>query len=174
MGRPLNNHVVVRRLLPFSLSALTVALDQLTKALVLHFWPEPGRIYLDVIPGCFSLAHCQNQGAAWGIFSGHLWMLGVFSAVAAAAIILFWRWLTAGNRFCEWCYAFLLGGIVGNMIDRFWRPGVIDFLHFYYQRWAWPTFNVADIAITCSILLLVLHGFVNDWRARKAKTAEGQ
>ena len=93
--------------------------------------------------------------------------------MAAIAIIVFWRRLTAGSRFCEWCYGVLLGGIVGNMIDRFLRPGVIDFLHFYFRRWAWPTFNVADTAITCSLFLLVIHGFVSDWRARAKWPAKG-
>jgi len=132
-------------------------LDQFTKMLVLKFWPEHGFVYQEVIPGFFSLVHFQNKGAAWGIFAGHTWLLGLFSALAALCIIFFWKKLTLENRFVEVCYAALWGGIVGNMIDRFWRPGVVDFLLFYIGKYSWPAFNVADSAITCSIVALVLY-----------------
>lgn len=161
--------------LPAILAVLVFALDQLTKILILHFWPETNRIYFTVIPGFFSLVHCQNQGAAWGIFAGHTWMLGCISAIAALAIIFCWRRLTAGRRFLEICYGILWGGIAGNMYDRFLRPGVIDFLHFYYRQWSWPAFNIADSAICCSIILIVIYNFfTDDGQASKKSKAHGK
>jgi signal peptidase II len=136
-------------------AALAVlALDQLTKFMVYTIWPIPGENELVVIPGFFSLVHWRNLGAAWGIFARHTWLLAVVSLVAAVLLMLFFRRLSDGKPVLAMTYGVLLGGIVGNLIDRaFFPEGVVDFLAF---RW-WPAFNIADSAITCSVIFLIVH-----------------
>ncbi len=107
-----------------------------------------------ILPGVFRLVHWRNPGAAWGLFHEWTWLLGVFSLAVALALILLWSRIVEKNP----CYAIpcgcLLGGILGNMIDRFFFPqGVVDFLRFEF----WPAFNVADSAISCSIVFLLVY-----------------
>ena len=139
-------------------------LDQLTKWLVVKAWPIPNRDSLVVIPGFFSLVHWRNRGAAWGILDNHTWLLAAVSLLAALALVFFFRKLTEGKTAYCLAYGFLLGGILGNFIDRaFFTEGVVDFLAF---RW-WPAFNVADSAITCSIVFLVVYVFFFERRSDK-------
>ena len=139
---------------PGVVALAVLALDQLTKFLVYTIWPVPGENELVVIPGFFSLVHWRNLGAAWGIFARHTWLLAVVSLIAALAVAVFFRRLSEGKPVLAMAYGVLLGGIVGNLVDRaFFPAGVVDFLAF---RW-WPAFNVADSAITCSVVFLLVH-----------------
>ena len=147
-------------------AALAVLLlDQLTKFVVYTVWPTPFENELVVIPGFFSLVHWRNLGAAWGLFARHTWLLAVISLVAALAVACFFRRLSEGKTPLAMAYGVLLGGIVGNLIDRaFFPQGVVDFLAF---RW-WPAFNVADSAITCSVIFLVVYALFLDKDAKKS------
>lgn len=152
---------------PGVVALAVLALDQLTKFLIYTVWPEPGANELVVIPGFFSLVHWRNPGAAWGIFARHTWLLAIISLVAALAIMVFFKRLSEGKPVLAMAYGVLLGGIVGNLIDRaFFVEGVVDFLAF---RW-WPAFNVADSAITCSVVFLVVYAIF--FEREKAKPAE--
>ncbi|MFA6929504.1 MAG: signal peptidase II [Lentisphaeria bacterium] len=145
--------------LPCLLSISVLILDQATKFWVLKYWPVSGKIYQEVIPGFFSLVHFQNTGAAWGILSGHTWLLGLISCLALIAMIVFFRALTESRLLLSLCYGFLIGGIAGNLYDRLFRQFVVDFLFFYFRdyRYSWPAFNVADMAITCSVTVMVFY-----------------
>jgi signal peptidase II len=145
--------------LPGILGCLVLILDQISKFLVLRCWPEPGRIYQEVIPGFFSLVHFRNTGAAWGIMSGHTWFLGVLSLLALIGIVVFFRHLTEDNLPLALSFGILTGGIAGNLYDRLARRFVVDFLFFYFRDYqcSWPAFNIADMAITCSVTFMVLH-----------------
>ena len=135
-------------------AAAVLILDQLTKLLVCRAWPIPGKGGLVLIPGFFRLVHWRNLGAAWGIFAGRTWALGCFSLLVSLVLVLFWRRITEGKRGYAIPCGILLGGILGNMVDRFFYPeGVIDFLRFEF----WPAFNVADSAITCSVVSLIIY-----------------
>ncbi len=107
-----------------------------------------------VIPGVFRLVHWRNPGAAWGIFHQWTWLLGAFSLVVALAMVIFWRRIVEKNSWYAIPCGCLLGGVLGNMVDRFFfSQGVVDFLRFEF----WPAFNVADSAITCSIVFLLVY-----------------
>lgn len=139
--------------LPGILALLVLALDHLTKWLVRLAWPVPGEGELLIIPGFFRLVHWRNLGAAWGILAGRTWLLALFSLLVSLAIIIFFRKFTEGKARFAIPAGVLLGGILGNFIDRaFFPEGVVDFLSFL----RWPAFNVADSAITCSIITLCI------------------
>lgn len=146
--------------IPGLLAIVVFVLDQLSKQLVLHLWPIPGSIGPTVIPGFFTLVHFQNRGAAWGMFANYTWALGCLSAAAFLLLAYFFDRLTERRPLLCLCYGLLLGGIAGNMFDRFFRPGVIDFLFFYFRdfKHSWPAFNIADSAITCTIIIILLDG----------------
>ena len=140
--------------LPGLLALAVVVLDQLTKWLVVMAWPTPFRPEdeLVVIPHLLRFVHWRNMGAAWGIFASHTWLLAVVSAAAALALAIGFNAFTGRRRLVAIPAGLLLGGIVGNLIDRvFYSQGVIDFIRFP----SFPAFNVADSAITCSIIFIV-------------------
>ena len=138
--------------LPGLLALAVLFLDLLTKWLVVLAWPEPFEHDLVIIPGFFRLVHWRNTGAAWGIFAGHTWLLTAISAAACILLAVFFNKFTGKRPLTAIPAGLLLGGIAGNFIDRaFYSEGVIDFLRFR----SFPAFNIADSAITCSIIFII-------------------
>jgi signal peptidase II len=147
--------------LPCLLGLVVLGLDHLTKYLVIRAWPEPGpMLRLQVIPGFFSLVHYRNRGAAWGIFSDHTFLLAVVSVVVFAMMVYHFRRLTEDMPERALALGAVLGGVVGNMLDRLFRHEVVDFLLFYWHGHAFPAFNVADSAITCGIGVFIVSSFL--------------
>ena len=145
------------RRLPYLLLALgVVVLDQATKALVIAKIPLYTTI--PVIRGFFDLTHLQNTGAAFGVFAAAgsaRPFLVTLLALAVFAGVLVWS-LTAPpeHRLLQGALGLIMGGAVGNLIDRVRFSAVTDFLRFYVDRWEWPSFNVADSAISVGVVLL--------------------
>lgn len=145
------------------LAALVLVLDQITKVLVMNRL-DP---YQEVIAltGFFNLVHVHNTGAAFSLFADQPgWQRGFFLTVAiiASSVILALLARTRGRSlFCA-ALALILGGAVGNVIDRIFYGHVIDFLDIYVGAWHWPAFNVADSAITLGAGLLIWDGFKKD------------
>jgi signal peptidase II len=139
------------------LSVVVIALDQLSK----HWVDQAMALYqsLPVLPG-FQLTHVRNTGAAFSFLSqAGGWQRGFFIALASAASIAICVWLyrLERSRHLEAMgWALVLGGAVGNLIDRARYGYVIDFLDVYYQDWHWPAFNIADSAITAGVVILLL------------------
>ena len=160
--------------LPGLLALAVLALDQLTKFAVMKVWPVPGSAEFVVIPSFFKLVHVRTPGAAWGILGGHTWLLAVVSAMACLLVILLWKKLTGGRAAVAIPCGVLLGGIAGNLIDRvFFEKGVVDFLYFHYREiWGWPAFNVADAAISCSIVFLIVLSVFDSLREKKRKAGQ--
>ena len=149
---------------PYLLAILAIiAADQASKWLVVRFLPL--NTVRDVIKGCFRLWHVRNSGAVWGFFSGHDGGLvpGVITALAIAALLVvafFFLHADRRQRLELAAYASILGGALGNIIDRLRLGYVVDFLDAYVKSQHWPTFNVADSCITIGVLLLA----VSLWR----------
>lgn len=131
-------------------AAASVLIDQASKLVVSSLLPAGDSI--TVIPGVFDIRSQSNTGAAFGLMEKSGPLLILISLVAIFAIVKFRRERTRG-RLLAVSLGMLLGGAVGNLIDRIARPGVFDFLDFQ----VWPVFNVADIAITVGGGLLFLH-----------------
>ena len=140
---------------------VVLVLDQASKLTVAHFLPYPYQDQLIVIDGFFRLVHWGNTGAAFNIFDDSNTMLAVI-AVLALAILYFNRNLFRIHRPAgQIALGLMLGGIIGNLIDRIRVQHVIDFLYFYtYQRdgdeIGFPAFNVADSAICTGVALLLI------------------
>ncbi|MBE0548853.1 MAG: signal peptidase II [Chrysiogenales bacterium] len=142
-----------------------IAVDQASKWLVIRFIPL--NTVRDVIKGCFRLWHVRNSGAVWGLFSGHDGSLvpGIITALALAALLVvsfFFLRADSRSRLELTSYALILGGALGNVIDRLRLGYVVDFLDAYIKSQHWPTFNVADSCITIGVLLLAL----SMWRGK--------
>jgi len=139
---------VIRRPLPVSSLALCAGmliLDQVTKHLTIRFL-RPGDP-VAVIPGFFNLVHVHNPGAAFGMMHGFSPGLFLVSAVTLGLLMRFHYHLFFDTRIHRVALGLVLGGIVGNMVDRLKYHYVIDFLDFHIGAHHWPAFNVADSCI---------------------------
>lgn len=138
-------------------------LDQVTKLLIQNFLPEGGKT---VIPGVFNLVYVLNKGAAFGFLNrpDTEWQKYIFIAASILAVFLIFRLLQTIDRhepilfFGLGC---ILGGAVGNLIDRIRMGRVVDFLDFHLGANHWPAFNVADIAICIGAFALLITFFKN-------------
>ena len=140
------------------LSGLVLVLDQITKRLILATF-APGA-ELPVLP-FFSLILAFNPGAAFSFLAGASgWQRWFFSLIAlAAAMLILWLMRRNGNRVYMTALALILGGAIGNLIDRLVIGQVVDFLLFHWRGWSYPAFNVADSAITVGAVLLIYDSF---------------
>ena len=135
---------------------VAVLLDQLSKITMSRLLAYGQS---EAITSYFNLVMVYNQGAAFSFLSNQGgWQRWFFSALAlgVSVFIVFMLKKNASQRMFCWSLSLILGGAVGNLIDRIAYGHVIDFLDFHIGRWHWPAFNVADGAITIGAALFVL------------------
>ncbi len=148
------------------LAALVVLLDQGTKMAIERVYD-----YGDVHPvtGFFNLVLTYNKGAAFSFLAGASgWQKHFLTAIGviASVFILYLLARHGTQKLFSLALALILGGAVGNVIDRVAYGHVIDFLDFHWRGWHWPAFNVADSAIVCGAALLIFDELL---RVRRAK-----
>ena len=136
------------------LLAGTVALDQVTKVIIDRSLPLYASI--PVIENFFSLTYIRNKGAAFGMMAGsepvlRLSFLLLFSLLAIIFLIVVLLRLPQTEKLLTIALALILGGAIGNLVDRFLYGEVIDFLDFYWWSFHWPAFNLADSFITIGV-----------------------
>lgn len=148
------------------LSLAVVVLDQWSKWMVEAHLPY--HTSQPLIPGFFSLTHVRNTGVAFGLFASEggsgSWLLVVLGLLALSAVGVYFRFTPSHDRFLLVALALVVGGAVGNLIDRVTSGAVTDFLDVYTGAHHWPAFNVADSAISVGIVLMLVDSF----RARRA------
>lgn len=135
------------------LTIILILLDQITKLLVtLNINLNTG---ISLIPSFFSLVYVQNTGAAWGMFSSGTIILALLSVIFLAFFVKYIIDRKDMDNFEVVISSMLIGGIVGNLIDRLVRGYVVDFFSFKIFSYNFPIFNVADCFIVISIILLL-------------------
>lgn len=134
------------------LAALIVVLDQLTKAWLVSFL-SPGQS-VDVIGDWIRLVHSQNNGGLFGLLRGQAVVFGLISLVVVALIVVYHAKANP-SRYLSITLGLLLGGAIGNLIDRFRLNYVVDFVDVGVGDLRWYTFNVADTAISFALVLLL-------------------
>jgi signal peptidase II len=150
-----------------AIALAVVALDQLTKHLVLRylgFWEEKV-----VIDGFFKFVYWWNTGAAWSLFSGNNLLLAIIAVIALVVLLLSRHHFNGRTPLGQVAFGLIFGGIVGNLIDRLTVHHVIDFLYFYIRQRGgvergFPAFNIADSAICTGVGLI----FLITWRSEHA------
>ena len=135
-------------------AALVVVVDQVSKQLVWRSF-VPG-YQTDLIPDILRLTLVKNQGAAFGLFEGGRVFFIVASLIAVFFITYLGFRLPRNERFKRLLLGFILGGAIGNLIDRVYDGAVIDFIEMGVAGHWWPVYNVADIAVTVGAVLLLV------------------
>ncbi len=151
----------------FSISVLVIIVDQATKWLSTQYFflGESFKIF----PG-FDLTLRHNTGAAFSLFDEgggwQRWFLAGLAIVISFTIIIWLSQLNKKDKIEGLALSLILGGAIGNLIDRLLHGYVIDFILWYYQEWSWPAFNIADSAISVGVFLLFLMLFRQSFASR--------
>ncbi len=139
------------------LSALVIILDQLTKLIAVQSLVLYQAV--PVFPG-FNLTLMHNTGAAFSFLSDaggwQRWFFIVLAIGISIFIVAWMKGLDASKRWLLLALAMVLGGAIGNAIDRIYLGYVIDFIEVYYSKYYWPAFNIADSAITVGAIMLII------------------
>ncbi len=137
------------------LALAAIIIDQASKWWMLGVLPKPGRS-IEVAP-FFNLVHVWNRGISFGLFSDQQelgrWLLTVLALVIVTVLVLWLR--KAENRLIAIGLGLIIGGALGNVIDRLVHSAVFDFLDFHVSGYHWPAFNAADSFITVGAVLLI-------------------
>ena len=141
-------------------TAATAIIDQATKSHIM----QTMRLHesIPILPGFFSLTYIRNPGAAFGILASsgsgfRLLFFGITSLFALVLLGTIFLRLRADDWVVQFSIAAILGGAIGNLLDRLRFGEVIDFLDCYIGSYHWPAFNVADAAISVGVFFLILH-----------------
>jgi signal peptidase II len=133
------------------------AADQMSKALIVAnaeaLWPP-----VPVMPG-LNLAFGRNTGVTFGLMAGMPWWVLTGLSVAMAAGLAVWLW-RSGDLLLSMALGLVIGGAMGNALDRLRYGGVTDFIDVYVASYHWPTFNLADVAIVTGAFALVFEGYL--------------
>jgi len=143
--------------LPILTSSMVLIIDQVTKVCI-HYKMA---LYqsIEILPNFFHLTYLRNTGAAFGFLAGspsplRMAFFIIVSTVAIGCLFYLLRSLRPGQNLLAFSLSLILGGAIGNLIDRLRMGEVIDFLDFHWYSLHWPAFNVADSAITVGVILL--------------------
>ncbi|MGH8282551.1 MAG: signal peptidase II [Gammaproteobacteria bacterium] len=142
------------------LSAIVILLDQLSKYLISSHLAAYD--FIRVLP-ILNIVLIHNAGAAWSFLAGasgwQRWFFIVLALAVSVAIFVWLRYLPRHQfRWRAAALSLVLGGALGNVIGRIWHGYVIDFIQFHYHSWYYPSFNLADSAITIGAVMLVIEG----------------
>lgn len=148
------------------LASILLIADQFTKVLIVGFYHLGDSTY---VTSFFNVVRAHNTGAAFSFLAGasgwQRWFFTVIGLVAAVVIIWLLRAHAGQKLFC-FALACILGGAIGNVIDRVLYGYVVDFLDFHWRTWHFPAFNIADSAITVGAIGLILDEFLRVRRTR--------
>ncbi len=156
----------------FVTALIVFGLDQLTKAWIFnnpelpldsYFYPDS----IEVIKGFFYIVHIGNEGAAWGMLNGYGGLLAFFALIALAAIYKLRHSLQLYRKSMQFAFGLLIGGVLGNFVDRLVHGHVIDFLDFHFPfsipyllpDGRYPAFNIADCGIVIGVFAYISLSF---------------
>jgi signal peptidase II len=144
------------------LAVLSLGLDQASKLIIDHVM----QLYEShAVFAFFNLTYVHNTGAAFSFLSdAGGWQRWLFAGLAIGMSVVISIWLTrlkANETFIAVALSLILGGAIGNLVDRLAYGYVIDFLDIYYGNWHWPAFNIADSAITVGVVLMLIDSFTS-------------
>jgi signal peptidase II len=149
-------------LLGLGIALAVIILDQAAKAWVLGFFAGHDGVPVAVVTPFFNLVLTGNRGVSFGLFNTNATMnTAVFTILAAVIVIALLLWLRrAQTPMIRLALGLIIGGAIGNVIDRLYRGAVVDFLDFHLGDWHWFAFNVADAAICLGVAALLLDGLL--------------
>lgn len=151
------------------ITTTSIIFDQITKYLIVRFVNY--REDIDIIKNFLTITYVHNKGAAFSLFSGlNAYFFLIVALIAILFIFYFFLKLEENQKHLYIGFSLILGGALGNIIDRIRLKYVIDFIDIHWYDLHWPAFNVADILITSGIIILIIDAFITSKKERKNKT----
>lgn len=138
----------------YIIALLVILLDQFTKWLIVSRMTYGESITL--INNVLYITSHRNRGAAWGILQGQMWLFYVITLIVIAVIVYYIKKHGKTNWLLGFSLSLMLGGAIGNFIDRVWRQEVVDFIHTFIFGYNFPVFNIADSALVIGVILLMI------------------
>lgn len=124
---------------------------------------------ITIIENVLYITSHRNRGAAWGILQGQMWLFYVITLVVIVAIMYYLRKAAKGKILLGVSLSLMLGGAIGNFIDRVLRKEVVDFIHTYIFGYNFPVFNIADSSLVIGVILLMIQMLLDE-RGSKEKS----
>lgn len=138
----------------YVIALIAIVLDQLTKWLVVKNM-ELGES-IPIIENFFYLTSHRNIGAAWGILAGQMTFFYIITVIVIGFIVYYIQKYAKDNKWLGLSLALVLGGAIGNFIDRLFRKEVVDFFDFYIFNYNYPIFNIADSCLVVGVIMLII------------------
>ncbi|MFC0301490.1 signal peptidase II [Virgibacillus soli] len=149
----------------YVLAAFIIALDQFTKWLVVQNMDLYEQI--PIIDNFFSITSHRNSGAAWGILQNQMVFFYIITVIVIVGVLYFMHKFAKQSKLLTIGLSLVLGGAIGNFIDRLLHQEVVDFLDFKIINYNFPIFNVADSSLVIGVGLLIVMTFIEDRKERK-------
>lgn len=149
-----------------------IALDQWTKWLIIENM-ELGES-ITVIDSFFYITSHRNTGAAWGILEGQMWFFYVITTLVILALVYYLKKSVNEGVLFKFSLALMLGGAIGNFIDRVFRQEVVDFIHTYPFGYNFPIFNIADSSLVIGVALLMIYMLKEERKTKEKANAESR
>ena len=140
---------------------LVIIIDQASKYSILAFLSQG--IVVPIIP-CFNFVLTFNTGISFGLLtpSSYLGMYVIIGLTILCICALCYMFFKTKDILEKYMCSFIIGGAVGNLLDRILHGAVVDFIDIYYEKWHWPAFNLADSFISIGVIVLIIYNFANN------------
>lgn len=149
----------------YVIALVVIGIDQFTKYLVVRYM-EIGES-IEVIPSFFYITSHRNAGAAFGILQGQMWLFYIATVVVVFFVVYYLQKRGRDSRMIGIPLALILGGAIGNFIDRLLFQEVVDFLNVYIFTYNYPIFNIADSALVVGVILLTVKLLLDERKEKR-------
>jgi signal peptidase II len=144
----------------YLLALIVILIDQWTKWLVVRYM-ELGES-IPIIGNVLYITSHRNRGAAWGMLQGQFWLFYMITIIVVIGLVFYIQRLPREQKWFGIALGLMLGGALGNFIDRVFRKEVVDFIHTYIFSYSFPVFNVADSALCIGVALIFVQTFFEE------------
>jgi len=142
------------KMIYYVIALFVIAIDQISKWLIVKNM-ELG-MSIPIIDNVLYITSHRNRGAAWGILENKMWFFYIITVVFVVFIVMYMKKYAQTDKLLGISLGLILGGAIGNFIDRVFRQEVVDFIHVYIFSYNYPVFNVADSALCIGVVLIII------------------
>lgn len=149
----------------YLIAIIVIGIDQFTKWLIVKNMALYEQV--PIIENFFYLTSHRNKGAAWGILEGQMIFFYIITVIVIIGVIFYLQKYGKESKLLAISLSFILGGAIGNFIDRIFREEVVDFLDFIIINYNYPIFNIADSSLVVGVILILIATFIDEKKKGK-------
>ncbi|MEI3618295.1 lipoprotein signal peptidase LspA [Bacillus thuringiensis] len=149
----------------YVIALFVIAIDQISKWLIVKNM-ELGTS-ISIIDNVLYITSHRNRGAAWGILENKMWFFYIITVVFVVFIVFYMKKYAKTDKLLGISLGLILGGAIGNFIDRVFRQEVVDFIHVYIFSYNYPVFNIADSALCIGVVLIIIQTLLEGKKAKE-------